>query len=143
MTQDAGFRCSPPPCTIHSQCPSPPPPQDLFTVLLFSYQTCGCSPPQALFAFGQSVRLPQVSVTGGPGVCPGVFPGWGARGRGPLQVTTDYDGGPSPPHQQGSSWKHLGRHWIPRAHPRLSSVWASGMSVAMAAERLRAGQLLH
>lgn len=96
MTQDAGFRAA------HRRAPSLPvpitsPTQDLFTVLLFSYQTCGCSPPQALFAFGQSVRLPQVSVTGGLGVCPGVFPGWGARGRGPLQVTTDYDEGPSHP----------------------------------------------
>ena len=80
------------PTTLHRPLlvPTPAPPQDLFILLLFSDQTHGCSPPQALFAFAQSVRLPQGSVTGGPGVCPG----WGARGGGPLQVTTDYSWDP-------------------------------------------------
>ena len=56
-------------------------------------------------------------------------------------MSTGY-GPASPPCQQVSSWKHLWKHWIPRAPPDFPQPGPLWVSVAMAAEWLREGQLL-
>lgn len=93
MTQDAGFRCSPPPCTVHPRPPSPPRPRACSLSSCFQIgprDAAHLRPCLPLLSLSVS---PHGCVTGGPGVCPG----WGAGGGGPLQVTSDHDGATSSP----------------------------------------------